>query len=96
MSVYCAMMKALQQHQHIWEINIQEPSCSSSCWAVMLLPVRFGDRRLSGEYMASRQAIIQNIEHHAYNIAWPPSLPRCCSYIFPSFVMSVNYWTINI
>jgi hypothetical protein len=31
MSVYCAMMKALQQHQHIWEINIQEPSSSSSC-----------------------------------------------------------------
>jgi hypothetical protein len=46
-------------------------------------------------YGTSRHAI-QNIEHHAYNIAWPPSLPRCCSYIFPSFVMSVNYWAINI
>jgi hypothetical protein len=60
------------------------------------LPVRFGDRRLSAWMYGTSRHAIQNIEHHAYNIAWPPSRPRCCSYIFSSFVMSVNYWTINI
>jgi hypothetical protein len=52
MSVYWAMMKALQQHQHIWEINTRAELQQQLLGCDAVLPVCFGDRRLSGEYMA--------------------------------------------